>query len=71
MQCAVRRWGPGTTCERSVSTTASKELQDRLTKLNAERLKQDSMWDKSVQKETTQIINGIVHSSNTKKQNIQ
>jgi len=44
MQCAVRRWGPGTTKERPTNTAASKELQERLAALNAERSNQDSMW---------------------------
>jgi len=44
MKCAVNRWGPGTTCERPTNTPASKELQDRLKQMQAERAKQDQMW---------------------------
>jgi hypothetical protein len=45
MQCAVRRWGPGTTCERPSNSAASKELQEKLAKMNQERMNQDKMWD--------------------------
>ena len=44
MKCACNRWGPGTTCERPTNTAASKELQDRLKQMQAERSKQDQMW---------------------------
>jgi hypothetical protein len=45
MQCAVRRWGPGTTKERPTSTQVAKELQERLVVLQSERQKQDAMWN--------------------------
>jgi hypothetical protein len=45
MQCAVRRWGPGTTCERPINSDAAKELQEKLAKMNQERLNQDKMWN--------------------------
>ncbi len=44
MQCARKRWGAGTTCERPPNTPASNELQDRLAKMRAERASQDGMW---------------------------
>jgi hypothetical protein len=44
MRCACNRWGPGTTCERPINTAASKELQDRLAKMQQERNVQDKMW---------------------------
>ena len=44
MQCARRRWGQGTTCERPSNSPASKELQDRLAQMKAERSSQDGMW---------------------------
>lgn len=53
MQCAVRRWGPGTTCERPINTNAAKELQEKLAKMNQERLNQDKMWDDSAN--TTEV----------------
>jgi hypothetical protein len=43
-RCGVNRWGPGTTCERPVNTEASKEFQQRLAALEAERIKQDKIW---------------------------
>ena len=53
MQCARRRWGPGTTCEKQPATPASKELQDRLAQMKAERANQDGMWNEPVA--TTQV----------------
>ncbi len=47
MQCARKRWGAGTTCERPPNTPASNELQDRLAKMKAERASQDGMWNDS------------------------
>jgi len=69
MQCAVRRWGPGTTCERPANTVASKELQQRLTALNAERSKQDKMWEEPVIQtlETTQTVRAIENKNKTLK----
>ena len=53
MQCAVRRWGPGTTKERPVDTEASRELQNRLNQMKAERTQQDKMWDETT---STEIV---------------
>ena len=60
MKCAVNRWGPGTTCERPTNTPASKELQDRLKQMQAERAKQDKMWD-------TDTLTSIVPDTQTLK----
>lgn len=38
------RWGKGTTCEKTPDTDASKEIKDKLTLLQAERARQDTMW---------------------------
>jgi hypothetical protein len=43
--CAVKRWGPGTTKERIPDSETSKEIQERMAALNAERAKQDQMWN--------------------------
>jgi hypothetical protein len=43
--CALKRWGPGTTKERTPNTETAKELQERMAALNAERAKQDQMWN--------------------------
>ena len=45
MQCARRRWGQGTTCERPTNSPAAKEMQDRLAQMKAERASQDGMWN--------------------------
>jgi len=42
--CAIRRWGTGTPCHKETVTAASKELSDKLKIMQAERMKQDSMW---------------------------
>jgi hypothetical protein len=49
MRCACNRWGPGTTCERPTNTAASKELQDKLKQMQAERANQDKMWEPEVE----------------------
>jgi len=41
----VKRWGPGTTKERIPDSETSKEIQERMAALNAERAKQDQMWN--------------------------
>jgi len=43
--CAVKRWGPGTTKERASNSESAKEIQERMAALNAERAKQDQMWN--------------------------
>lgn len=44
MQCALNRFGPGTSCYRP-TTTATKEIQDKLKAMQLERGKQDKMWE--------------------------
>ena len=39
------RWGNGTTCEKTPDTDASKIMKDRLALLQAERARQDTMWE--------------------------
>ena len=39
------RWGKGTTCEKTPDTDASKEMKGRLALLQAERARQDTMWE--------------------------
>jgi hypothetical protein len=42
--CALRRWGPGTPCEKSADTPAAKEMAAKLAAIKAEREKQDQRW---------------------------
>ena len=49
--CGVNRWGPGTTCEKPKNSESTKELADRISKMQMERAKQDSMWT------ATEVIN--------------
>jgi len=54
--CARRRWGPGTTCVRPTDTMKTKEVNDKLTEMMAERTRQDARWKpaaESVTKNTT------------------
>jgi hypothetical protein len=55
MQCARKRWGAGTTCERPPNTPASNELQDRLAKMKAERENQDGMWNDPTPAQSTDL----------------
>ncbi len=66
MQCARKRWGAGTTCERPPNTPGSKELQDRLAKMKAERESQDGMWNDldSHPSEPYSSYNQTTHSHN-------
>jgi hypothetical protein len=43
MQCALKRFGPGV--KNPKPTVVSKEINDNLQKMLAEREKQDKMWD--------------------------
>jgi len=45
MQCALKRFGPGT--PNNKTTIVSKEINNNLQKMMAERAKQDKMWDTS------------------------
>ena len=53
--CALRRWGPGTPCNRDADTPASKEMAAALAKMQAERDLQDQMWTAPVPIEVKQI----------------
>ena len=59
MLCTVNRWGPGTTCEKPRSTELAKEMQARITAMNQERAKQDTIWllpsDTSLTSKTSSI----------------
>ena len=52
--CGVKRWGPGTTKERTPNTETAKEIQERMIALNAERAKQDQMWNISEKSEKSE-----------------
>jgi len=67
MQCAIRRWGPGTTCERPSNTAASKELQEKLAKMNQERMNQDKMWDTTTTSTTATTVTKADNTSIKKK----
>lgn len=41
--CTQCKWGTGTTCEKA-TTNASKELEEKLKQIQAERTKQDIAW---------------------------
>lgn len=41
----MKRWGPGTTKERVSNSETAKEIQERMAALNAERARQDQMWN--------------------------
>jgi len=47
MSCTVNRWGSGTTCEKPRSTELAKEMNLRITAMNQERAKQDTIWNLS------------------------
>jgi hypothetical protein len=56
--CALRRWGPGTPCNRDADTPASKEMAVALAKMQTERDLQDKMWTQQEDKKTLTIENG-------------
>jgi len=49
--CTQCKWGTGTTCEKQ-TTNASKELEERLKQIQAERTKQDVAWFAPPKEET-------------------
>lgn len=55
MQCARKRWGQGTTCERPSNSPAAKEVQDRLAQMKAERASQDGMWNDPTAAQSTDL----------------
>jgi hypothetical protein len=54
MQCALKRFGPG--IQNPKTTIVSKEVNDNLQKMMAERAKQDKMWNE--EKKKTPIRDG-------------
>ena len=60
MQCALKRFGPGISNPKT--TVVSKEINDNLQKILAERAKQDKMWD--VEKKKPLIRDGTSRISN-------
>jgi hypothetical protein len=66
-RCGVNRWGPGTTCERPINTEASKEIQQRLASLEAERTRQDQIWTQASTPEQTIKNNSNLNQSNLSK----
>ena len=52
--CVSCKWGRGTTCERPTNTATSKELEDRLKQIQAERTKQDVAWFAPPKEETSE-----------------
>lgn len=55
--CALRRWGPGTSCVRD-STPAEKEVSLKLAAMQAEREKQDMMWTQNKSKPDVNVYQG-------------
>jgi hypothetical protein len=49
MQCALKRFGPGVSNPKT--TLVSKEINDNLQKMMAERDKQDKMWTNEKKKD--------------------
>jgi hypothetical protein len=60
--CAIRRWGTGTPCHKEPATAASKELSDKLKIMQAERMKQDSMWSSPSASTSTTTYTSSEHS---------
>ena len=42
--CAIKRWGPGTPCNRDETTPAAKEMSNALSAMRLERERQDNLW---------------------------
>ena len=42
--CALRRWGSGTACVKEPDTEAKKQMASALAAMQAERDRQDTMW---------------------------
>lgn len=46
--CAIKHWGTGTPCVKESNTAASKEMAAKLSQMQAERDRQDTMWNDNV-----------------------
>jgi hypothetical protein len=44
MQCACKRWGPGTTSEKPIDSDNARELDAKMKLIMAEREKQNNFW---------------------------
>lgn len=59
--CVSCKWGTGTTCEKPTNSLASKELEQKLKEIQAERTKQDVAWfappklEETQEKKTTKV----------------
>ena len=54
--CALRRWGPGTSCVRE--SGAEKEVSLKLAAMQAEREKQDTMWSENKSQPDVNVYQG-------------
>jgi hypothetical protein len=66
-KCGVNRWGPGTTCERPIKSESSNELKQRLALLEAERIKQDNIWNKPSEPIIKNVVNQAIKTSSVPK----
>jgi len=62
--CSRRRWGPGTNCTRPAdgNTFKTKEMDDTLAKMMAERSRQDAKWQAGTETEAF-TVDSPLHSS--------
>ena len=73
--CALRRWGSGTPCVKETDTQAKREMAAALAAMQAEREKQDAMWQQGEEDATNKADKGgqrVIHnqpdiSQNSKK----
>ena len=65
----MKRWGPGTTKERVSNSETAKEIQERMAALNAERAKQDQMWNtvETTETDSKKLDNTTNTSTNLKR----
>jgi len=54
--CALRRWGSGTPCTKEPDTVAKKEMATALAAMQAERDRQDTMWQLPVTEEKAEPV---------------